>query len=217
MGKPTTDLPDSIDPGPAASAEKVDDLLAQMAGEEIDRLLSEADDPRLGATIVDPPAPPRPAAKPAAPIDDEISKQLSDLFADADPVSLPAAPASIQSAPLAGTVFTPADRQTPPPAAAIVEYDAAGLDGPILPDASTTPEERAALAPQPDDEDQLNLHVGQEDQAEGSAAYLKPLQWMNTPTEACPDRLRDLIGKIALLTLFNATAVLIYVFFRRHH
>jgi hypothetical protein len=254
MGKPMTDLPDSIDPAPTASAEKVDDLLAQMAGEEIDRLLSEADDSRppgpaqsapvASVQAVDqqldalfsgsdetpatppppPPAatvhqstPPRPGAKAVVPNDDEVSKQLTDLFAD-DPVPTPAAPASVQSAPVAEAVSTPVEIQTPPPAAAIVEHDAIGPDESILPEASTTPEERAALAPQPEDDDQLKLHIDQEDQAEGSAADLKPLEWMNSPMDACPDRLRDLIGKIALLTLFNATAVLIYVFlFRRHH
>ena len=47
--------------------------------------------------------------------------------------------------------------------------------------------------------------------------YLKPLEWLNAPLEALPEKAREVVGKIALLTFFNAAAVLIYVFvFRKH-
>ena len=41
--------------------------------------------------------------------------------------------------------------------------------------------------------------------------YLRPLAWMNAPFEALPDRVRETLGKVALVTLFNAIAVLVYV------
>ena len=48
-------------------------------------------------------------------------------------------------------------------------------------------------------------------------AYLKPLEWINAPLEACPSALRDFIGKAAIITLVNAAAILLYVLlFRRH-
>ena len=42
--------------------------------------------------------------------------------------------------------------------------------------------------------------------------YLKPLEWMNAPLDVMPTPVRDVIGQIAILTLVNAIAVLIYVF-----
>jgi hypothetical protein len=48
--------------------------------------------------------------------------------------------------------------------------------------------------------------------------YLKPLVWLNLPMELLPFEVRDALGKVALLTLANAIAVLAYVMiFRRHH
>ena len=48
--------------------------------------------------------------------------------------------------------------------------------------------------------------------------YLRPLVWLNAPMDALPEAAREAIGKVALLTLFNAVAVMIYVLvFRRRH
>jgi hypothetical protein len=47
---------------------------------------------------------------------------------------------------------------------------------------------------------------------------LKPLAWLSAPLDAFPDEVREMLGKIAILTLVNAVAVLAYVMlFRRHH
>jgi hypothetical protein len=47
--------------------------------------------------------------------------------------------------------------------------------------------------------------------------YLRPLEWLSAPLDACPENVRDVIGKVAILTTVNAVSVLIYVFlFRRH-
>lgn len=43
-------------------------------------------------------------------------------------------------------------------------------------------------------------------------AYLKPLEWINAPLDLLPTPARDVLGQIAILTLVNAIAVLIYVF-----
>jgi hypothetical protein len=43
------------------------------------------------------------------------------------------------------------------------------------------------------------------------------LESVNAPLIPLPDAVRDALGKVAILTLVNATAVLLYVlFFRRH-
>jgi hypothetical protein len=43
------------------------------------------------------------------------------------------------------------------------------------------------------------------------------LEWMNAPLSSLPDPLRELLGKIALVTTLNSVAVLLYVMiFRRH-
>ena len=47
--------------------------------------------------------------------------------------------------------------------------------------------------------------------------YLKPLEWLNAPLAACPESVRDLLGKAAIITLANAIAVLVYVLMFRKH
>jgi hypothetical protein len=47
--------------------------------------------------------------------------------------------------------------------------------------------------------------------------YLKPLVWINLPLEHCPEIIRPMMGKVGLVTLFNALAVLSYVIFFRKH
>ena len=46
----------------------------------------------------------------------------------------------------------------------------------------------------------------------------RPLEWLSAPLDACPDVVREAIGKIAIVTMVNAFAVMAYVLiFRRHH
>jgi hypothetical protein len=271
MAKPGAQMPDSLDPAPPESADKVDDLLAQMAGEEIDRLLSESDDlretrlanqsasgaasePAIGRQLDalfsgsddadsplgngnvikreeksaptepltnTPPPPQGPAAAANVALsDDEVSQQLTDLFNDEDPKAAGQPPSITQKT-----------QKTEKPTPIIAEAPAAATEAAPSPEtefhteSSTIDPERAELLPPPQeetspDDDGLKLDLGPDDSPGESrplAILLKPLQWLTSPMEACPDHLRDLIGKIALLTLFNATAVLLYVFlFRRH-
>jgi hypothetical protein len=47
--------------------------------------------------------------------------------------------------------------------------------------------------------------------------YLKPLVWINAPLDSCPSVIRPMLGKVGIVTLLNALAVLTYVvFFRKH-
>ena len=40
---------------------------------------------------------------------------------------------------------------------------------------------------------------------------LRPLEWLNAPLASCPEALRETLGKVAIVTLVNAVAVLAYV------
>jgi hypothetical protein len=111
--------------------------------------------------------------------------------------------------------FTPA----PPPPAALLAAHAA-LAPPV--DAGTSAAERAGLAkidpadglPGPGELAALSGPI--EDDAP-LPVYLKPLEWMSAPLDLLPSTARDVLGQVAILTLVNAIAVLIYVFvFRKH-
>jgi hypothetical protein len=47
--------------------------------------------------------------------------------------------------------------------------------------------------------------------------FLKPLEWISAPLDACHPAIRSMVGKAGLLTLVNAIAVLAYLFFTRRH
>ena len=168
MGQSVLELPDPLQETESSSIEApgaVDDLLAQMAGAEIDRLLAESDSPREGNEAPTPiaevqhiePAPvsvsesvPAPQAHPTAKVDEP---QTSVAEREALAAPLPAAPIS----------------------------------------------EHAATA-------ELPLPF-----------YLRPFDWLSRPLDALSESARETIGKIALLTMFNAVAVLLYVLvFRKH-
>jgi hypothetical protein len=171
MGKSVIDLPDPLEqsaPEPLTSAAPagVDDLLAQMAGDEIDRLLAEADTPR--ETPAPTPTRTEAVAAPASPkIEVEADEEGATTVAERSALEMPAEPVKASA-----------------------------------PEADLFSEEEVNAA---------------EDADDALPFYLRPLAWLNAPLEALPEGSREAVGKIALLTLFNATAVLIYVVvFRKH-
>lgn len=242
MGKAMLDLPDPLEkpatgaPNPASA----DDLLAQLAGEEIDRLLSEADarpedlalvpEPETSAEAVlaaarevDAKTPRAPASKapapPAAVSDIDLSQQLDDLFNQlveaAPPTSEPAAATAAVVPPVAPEQATEAPAAVPlstparPPASAA---------SPVPAELGTSIAERSALDLVSDQAEAASLNLNSADEQEpGPSIWLRPLEWLNAPLNFLPDLIREAMGKIALLTLFNAVAVLIYVFFFRKH
>jgi hypothetical protein len=131
MGQATVDLPDPLDQQPPpADAGGVDDLLAQLAGDEIDRLLAEADAEA-------------PAAAAAAPIDARVDPidfsetpavPVAATTAAAEPVprlspnsplarlnALADLPPEPGDAPADGELATPPQTAAAPPAAAEAE------------------------------------------------------------------------------------------------
>ena len=207
MGQAALDLPDPLE-SPRVSPASTDDLLAQWAGEEIERLLSESDAD----------------AAPASP-----GPSLSDA-----PAPTPLPPKAEASAPLASAPASPAPRAT--------DQDLSALFSQLeAPDAATKkPQEKSASAlaadAAPSVADELSREMD-EDAAvavpspeaagakteavpkavSGDPLVLRVLAWVNAPLDSFPDHVREVVGKIAILTTVNALSVLVYVlFFRRH-
>jgi hypothetical protein len=209
MGQAAVDLPDTPNPAAAspASAASTDDLLAQMAGEEIDRLLAEADGERSPQAPKAPPAKADPA--PAA------AKQTPS-------VSLPEVASESDASQLQGFLGGLASDAGPDPVAELAgvsRSEACGTAHPV--DRSDPLEEEEAAA----NAERGALHASaavDEGATEPAAAAAVPvlvrvLSWMNSPLDSCPDHVREAVGKVAILTAVNAVSVLVYVLFFRHH
>src|ERR1019366_6983552 len=149
MGQAAVDLPDALEKPKATGS--ADELLAQLAGDEIDRLLADGD---AGKS-------PEPASE--APVAPPIVESVAEA--------------------------APAPEETGNP-------------------------ERIALAA-----DDVAQHAADLLDSETDVpVFLKPLVWLSSPLEGFGDGVRETIGKIAVLTMVNAIAVLVYVMiFRRHH
>jgi hypothetical protein len=227
MGKAVIDLPDPLadvgndrlsDHLEAGTPPSVDDLLAQMAGEEIDRLLADADEPRERTLkSLSQPKPKQPT-EPETQVDRLTAAVESAKSQQVEPAAViePTAPASSEGPRIAIEPSAPAPKAS-----------AAGLPA-LEEDGATSIDEREALAlaleenaPIPDAQP-IALEFPEVDPPTGNADgslpfYLKPLEWLNAPLDACPEAVRGVVGKVALLTLFNAAAVLVYVIvFRKH-
>lgn len=191
MGQAAVDLPDSLSP-PPASAASTDDLLAQMAGEEIDRLLAEQDGerPAKPATIASAPiGVPSAAAEAPNTAASQLDGFLGGLATESGPDPV-AELAGASRSPAAGTAH---DANRPDP---LDDHDVSA--------------ERGAL----------NASGGAAQVATGDSAASLPvriLAWINSPLDSCPDPVREAVGKVAILTAVNAVAVLVYVLFFRHH
>ena len=224
MGQATADLPDPL----AASANgsnSTDDLLAQLAGEEIERLLAETEttsepqptEPPAAAIgppgqskveqpkiIAAPAAAPADAAKvvpPEAPPTAAPAEDLESIFTQLDEreKSLPAAPAAKVKSP------EPAHEEPSVAEALAAEMaeDAAQHARPMGGNAAPKAIDAPAVPDSSDGEAKPSL-------------ILSLLAMLSSPLDAFSDEARDLIGKAAILTMLNALCVLAYViFFRR--
>ena len=208
MGQATVS-PDPLDESATVTTTttiaSADDLLAQLAGEEIDRLLAESEaerataEERAGGSVASAVAPGLRTAQP-----DQRDEKVSSV----EPVAMSgptAAPSALQ-------VPTPSEPPAPADATAGVGPTTAGNHDSAF-DANGVAE-RAALieeAPAPvtgiaQDERQMVSEVGGP-----LPIYLRPLEWLNAPLASCPEGLRETLGKVAIVTLVNAIAVLAYV------
>jgi len=239
MGKAAMDLPEPVE-APSAAPENAgtDDLLAQLAGQEIDRLLADAD------------VPVERAPTPAAAESNSASKTETPV-ADSKPATVQVAPAPIEAVPApvqpTRSRLSSRDPETPaaptPAPAAPAEApksllpsldapraeqaigDILGSLDPELEEATrepteTAPAERAALdaalGPAAATLAADDLAIDSDDDAP-LPLYLRPIEWLNACFDSIPETLIEAAGKIAILTMVNAVAVLLYVLFFRHH
>ena len=239
MCKATLDLPEPAEATPAAPENAgTDDLLAQLAGQEIDRLLADADVPRERAAVPES-AEPTLFPKTEPPVADPKS-----ALVEATPAPVQSAPAPAQpgrsrlssrepETPSAPTPAPAAPAEAPqsllpnldPPRAEQAIGDIIGTLDPELEEATrepseTAPTERAALdaalGPAAATLVAEDLATTSDDDAP-LPLYLRPIEWLNACFDSIPEALLEAAGKIAILTMVNAVAVLLYVLFFRHH
>ncbi|HEY8666693.1 MAG TPA: hypothetical protein VIL86_08520 [Tepidisphaeraceae bacterium] len=321
MAQATVDLPDPLDQPAMATSAGADDLLSQLAGDEIDRMLAEADvesgegeagsdaaggrtsseinptqdpNPNVGASVETVAASAESVAARASDAESSVSAELDQLFAEmteqdrenpvgneqAAPgesaaVSASAPPAAVKSAPEPASISaqaTPAEKSgsdsaeldalfneltkegdatagrgavspAPPgtsdaqPSPQQVDREIASAAGALqeqlaqaADDDSTSHAEREALVEKSEataaaattdaaeDAAEVLEYAAPEEEQSALPMYLKPLEWLNAPLAACPESVREAIGKVAILTLLNGAGLLAYVLiFRRHH
>lgn len=277
MGQ-AVNLPDPLNTPPLGNGPSADDLLAQMAGDEIDRLLAEADveqpadqaeasgadagsamqttaasadtevvtestnlqqsdsgevadDP--AARLVDAQADPelaqqldalfetlkiegelpagiaRPemvSAPQVIPDDPQLGQQLDALFKELQQANPETEPAESSESPQA--IEPPTGPVAAPPpakrAAETVEQGVGAVERSAL--AEPMPTETAAGATGIE-----QLNDGSTDASDKLPLYLLPLALLNAPIARCSDTMRLIIGRVAIITLGNALALLIYV------
>lgn len=243
MAELTAELPDpaglssaAVEPGGA------DDLLSKLAGAEIDRLIAEADvaPPPVGASgavaaaAVDsaPPSPSIPA----------MEAQLDQLFSQiesGDSADSAAGGAPVVSPPEAGSERAAAEASISAITAAV---DSARDSADVLAQTAAGPAddesinelERQAIASMDveirshDVEAVLSLDDLQGPQSETPAGkpprelpawvgvLLRPLEMINAPLDDYSPTVRATLGRVAIATLVNAVAILIYVLMFRH-
>ena len=64
---------------------------------------------------------------------------------------------------------------------------------------------------------EIDAALGAVDRGARHPFYLRPLELLSSPLNACSQDVRDVIGKIAILTAANAISILVYVLFFRKH
>lgn len=222
MGQATVDLPDPLEPR-APSAASTDELLAQLAGEEIDRLLAEADSELAGDAKIPPPASSPVTAPPASnqvaedrtakigpgPAAANVSAELDDLFAQldvggtADAAKAATLPAGERTSLASASDVTPESESAAMQSAADESTSLVERNALAVPQISDPPSAPAMSAASPAERD------------ERPPFYLRLLEWMNSPLAGCSDPVREAVGKIAILTTANAILILAYLLFLR--
>ena len=227
MGQATVDLPDPLEPR-APSAASTDELLAQLAGEEIDRLLADADselpgDAKQGSappSTVDAPKTSQVGENEAAgnaasgSAAANLSAELDDLFAQ-----LNVGGATPAEAGAAKITAVPGVEPALAPSRSVDKSESESVSRrPAVAETASAAEREALVAPNISDAESAAAMAsasppGQPD--ERAPFYLRLLEWINSPLARCPDPVRDAIGKIAILTAVNAILILAYLLFLR--
>jgi hypothetical protein len=215
MGKAALDLPDPLQAAPGEARTSADDLLAQLAGDEIDRLLAEAEagEPKSARAPfhVAPPPDPKDEVEPASP---PVAATPAPAPAP-PPVEPEPPPVAVDVAAEMDALFSAAVAKDEAEAAQAVTA------GVLEADAETSAAERAGLAtpagvapanaaPKPSTPVQATATETADDDAP-LPLFLRPLEWLNAPLSILPESVREIVGKVAIVTLLNAAAILAYV------
>jgi hypothetical protein len=190
MGQAAVELPDPLQAPPETPKTSTDELLSRLAGEEIDRLLAEVDGGEAGAsgTPIDVSPPDRPERDngqgPVAPAPAVPSSKDETVAAELDALFS------------AAVEQDRADEEVAAAAAALAAEQTSAAERAGL----TTVAATASAADRAPDDDNAPLPL-----------YLRPLEWLSAPLMLLPPGMRDLVGKVAIVTLINAAAILAYV------
>ncbi|HZZ44903.1 MAG TPA: hypothetical protein VFE58_18340 [Tepidisphaeraceae bacterium] len=235
MGR--TELPDPLEK-PAANAGGTDDLLSQLAGDEIDRMLAEAEVESAAAPKVEhvegleTPAEVAPVVEETTAAtsaeDPALAAQLNEVFNElqkpieenstAAASETPTADATAPVAPGASELDTQLEKlaqellPTAAPEEAMTTVDAPVAEAAPVVEAKN---ERAALLAE--SAEGTIAEEGLEQTEAGPVPwYVKPLIWINAPFASFSEQAMDLMGKVALATLLFSITVLAFVVMTRH-
>jgi hypothetical protein len=201
-----------------ANSDKPDDLLAQLAGEEVDRLLAEAEVDRAARSEGE-----------AAPVEEEEAAALTAMLEESARQELDAAVKAAAGSVEADKPAPPSEEtsgEASPPAEEAQEDVSAQLDQLFA--ALTTADKRVddtALSPA---ETRAKSSVAAEEKAalgEKSELmrepeeqplpwWIRPLRWINAPFDFLPDSFKEKLGWIGIQTLIFAAIILAYVWWR---
>lgn len=221
----------------SANNASADDLLSQLAGDEIDKLLAEAEIEKP-AKLDASPAPEAARAESQTLTSIATSAEVADasIASSVDNPNVPSeSPLTVNSAdkqaqseaavsaeldelfkelntePSSSSVSSAASANIPPAPQSTSGISSPSAASPNVSEVPTSDQERAALdATANEDLGEIVDHDHDESEAK-VPFYLKPLEWLNYPLTLIPEPSRDLVGKVAIISFMNAISVLVYL------
>jgi hypothetical protein len=237
MGKRAIDLPDPLEqPGQTPAPAPADDLISELAGEQIERLISSGENDKTGERRPNSQAkqePERPATPPPSADSEaawgradfaahsvvnahsEVGAQLDELFKAIHQSPKTPPPQTLKKQPPPISPFSSA-RTAAQDDDELLEYVNARLGG------HPQPPHDIAVAKPPDKPANGNPDQPAQDappvkvldiapKVDATPKWLKVLEAINAPFVGLSDSRRAALGKAAIITLLNGIAVLIYV------
>jgi len=228
---------------PPAPQKDADELISQMAGKEVDRLLADAEIEREdtpgtgaqseGARAISSPAGPlaADAAKTAGDEEALLSQQIEALIsaekgkpAQTTPESTAATAVEADAvqngnesaAPSAANAAITPSPEPIEPAAQVKAKAAEAEQTNVTPDAAPKLADAAPASESPVESISIDPLESEREGARGVPIFLLPLDWLNRPFAFVTDAARDAMGKIAVLTSLNAAALFVYIIWFRH-
>ncbi|HTW94530.1 MAG TPA: hypothetical protein VMD30_07045 [Tepidisphaeraceae bacterium] len=200
MSRGQAHLPDPTESaGETAALGNTDEMLSKLAGEEIDKLLAEAEVERPAEA----PAASAKSAESAAAVDSQLSTQIDQLLSERKPPGAAAALDAPAAPPLPPA--NPAEESRLKKLAEELEVDKP---------ASPPVEEKVSDEKADDDGEEATFDLVDDHES----IWLRMLEWVNKPLDDAPEWVRPVLGKLAILTLLNSLVVIGYVvIFRKHH